>query len=148
MKTTKDLIINLKVIGKIGTGFKINTKEKYIELDDSTWYQWALRKYRGDTRYSSITKINDTVEQVKFLIRIALEEVESERIHDRYMGRTPRDFLEFIRGVLEETVKGLKNLMNTYTRDTTIYSQLEMNLFVLEKNMADIDRVFPELFNF
>jgi len=36
---------------------KINTKDKYLKLDDTTWWQGVFRWYRGDSRITMYEKI-------------------------------------------------------------------------------------------
>ena len=42
------LILNLGVLGEITEGRKINTKEKYLSLYDTSFLQGAIRWYYGD----------------------------------------------------------------------------------------------------
>ena len=76
-----DILINLKVIGKIGPGDKINTKKKHFDKDNTSWYQPFLRLYRGDSRECSINQVNCLINEANNLITVAIKSKQTFRLH-------------------------------------------------------------------
>lgn len=138
-ESTRNLFINLKVIGKLDADQKLNTKDKYICLDDSTWYQWMIRKYRGDSRDNSISKLNKIIEETKKIIDDALINISSSEKHRRYLNLNAIEFLQEFHKLLREVESGLVNLRDTYNYDTTTSSQLDMNLITIRKYIQEIE---------
>ncbi len=126
-------MINLKVLGNVGADQKINTKEQYLIVDDSVWYQSALRIYRGDSRKNTIERLNSIIDECKILIDSALNAFsKSETPMTQYLNFTPKDFLKHMLPILQKVEKGLRNLIMTYNHDTTTTTQLELyNLTIM-----------------
>lgn len=120
----------MKVIGKIQEGQKINTKNKYIELDDTTFLQPLWRFIRGDSRISMETHIHDTINASNNLIQRAVIDIENKDNKPKgiYLNRTPINFLLYFENVLEDFEKGIKNLRDTYIQDNTLSSKLEIEI--------------------
>lgn len=137
---TRNLFINLKVIGKIEAEQKLNTKDKFIGVDDSTWYQWVIRKYRGDSRENSISKINKIIEETKKITDNAFKDIHKNEKCTHLLNLTPLDFLKVLVEILKNTLNGLNNLRNTYNYDTKTSSQLEMNIIVIRKCIQEIEQ--------
>lgn len=147
----KTLFINLTAIGNIKPGYKINSKEKYLELDDSTIYQGFLRLYRGDSRQASVEKVDSIIKKTHLLVREAIKRYTSYESGDfdndeeemKYMNNnyTPLEFLEVLLPKLENAIDGITNLKDNYTSDTTITSLFDLNLLSLQKNISDIKSI-------
>lgn len=136
------LIIDLKVISKIGPGTKINTKEKYLELDDTTWWQGALRWYRGDSRQTSSDKIHTTITSCSTIINLAIQDIK-EKLSvplPMYLDSTPEEFLEIMLTNLKSAKIGLENLKDTYIHDTTLSSKLEMDISSVNRMINLIEK--------
>ena len=58
----KSIIINLKVVGQLEKGSKLNTREKFFFIDEKSWSQGMKRMYRQDDR-------NETYEKISLLIQ-------------------------------------------------------------------------------
>lgn len=139
---TKNIYINLKVLGRIEADQKLNTKESFMAVDDSTWYQWALRKYRGDSRENMIYKIDKLIDQTKNLIIFALTDEKPFENRSVYLNMTSERFLETtLQPILLNAIEGLTNLRNTYNNDTTISSKIEMNIMVLKRCLSDMENI-------
>jgi len=136
------LIIDLKVISKIGPGTKINTKEKYLELDDTTWWQGALRWYRGDSRQTSSDKIHTTINSCSTIINLAIQDL-NEKLSiplPMYLDSTPEDFLEIMLTNLKSAKIGLENLKDTYIHDITLSSKIEMDISSINRMINLIEK--------
>lgn len=143
-ETTRNLIVNLKVLSNIGAGYKMNTKGKFIELDDSTWYQWILRKYRGDTRQCSIEKLTKLMDTTKQIVENAIYDIKNNIDNDEkkatYLNLNAKEFLLLMKEELIKTKSGIENLKDTYNYDTAISSQFEMHIILINKCINDIKK--------
>lgn len=139
--TTKRLIVELGVIGKITRGYKLNTKEAFIALDNCTWYQGLLRTYRGDSRQTATGKITKIIEQAEHIIMEAIRDFGSGVKKDTYMNMNPRDFLKIFINVIKEAREGVENLKITYSQDTTVLSCLNVSLITLGNCIKETEAV-------
>lgn len=137
------LLIDLKVISKIGPGNKINTKEKYLELDDTTWWQGALRWYRGDSRQTTSDKVHITISSCSHIINAAISDfrTEPDKIVQMYLNSTPYDFLIMMRNSIKTAKVGVENLRDTYIHDTTLSSKLEFDILSIDRQVGMIDKI-------
>ncbi len=137
------LLIDLKVISKIGPGTKINTKEKYLELDDTTWWQGALRWYRGDSRQTTSDKIHTTISSCSHIINAAINDFRNEPdiIVQMYLNSTPHDFLVMMRTSLKSAKVGVENLRDTYIHDTTLSSKLEFDILSIDRQVGLVEKL-------
>jgi hypothetical protein len=136
---TKTLLINLNALGQIKPGYKLNSKEKYIELDDSTLYQGVLRMYRGDSRKASVEMVDGIVEQTELLINRAIDQKNNEEEMGIFLNGTAFQFLELIYPKIREAIVGIKNLKDNYNADTTISSKFDLNIIRLSKKQMDVE---------
>jgi hypothetical protein len=121
----KSLIINLKIIGHLKTGVKLNAREKFFELDDINWYQGLFRLYRRDDRTVTYEKITFLIKDLSELILL-----EDKKLHDTTgnMFKNRLEFNGYIFPILSEAINGLKTLTTTYKDDETFIAQLELEL--------------------
>jgi hypothetical protein len=133
-KYIQHLFVDLAVLGKVGSGYKINTKGVYLELDDSKWYQPASRWFRGDSRHSTMEKINSTIETTSLLVKEVCDYPT-----EMYMKMSSKVFLEKIYTIVKEAIAGLENLSGTYHKDITICSQLRFGILTLQQTCKDIE---------
>ena len=135
------LLTNLKVIGKIGPGFKINTKEKYIHLDDTTYWQGLLRWYRGDSRDTMYEKIHSTIISSNKVVLMAINDYNEQPnlCCPIYNDCNPTDFLGIIVDILKNSKNGLENLKDTYNSDQTLSSRLEIDILSIKNQINMIE---------
>ncbi len=102
------LLTDLNVLGKIGTGFKINTKDKFLKLDDTKWWQGALRWYRGDSRDTMYEKVHTTVNNSLRFLNLAITDLKktNNSTVSVYMNSTPENFLRILFDILKKTKVG------------------------------------------
>lgn len=132
---------NLKVIGKIGPGFKVNTKGKYLQLDDTTYWQGAMRWFRGDSRNTMYEKIHSTIYNSFTIINMAISDYR-ENPHQSsgvYQNSTPGDFLLTMSEILQQTKIGMENLKDTYDPDPTLSSRLEIDILSVRNQLSSIN---------
>jgi hypothetical protein len=126
---SKTTIINLKILGELEMGVKLNTRERYFTLDDTTWYQGLNRKWRGDTRDSTYEKVSQLVTETKELLESNEPNLEN----------TIEEFVNFMVPIIDKAKKGLRSLQETYTADKTFISQIDLEISVLERIIQKLD---------
>lgn len=131
------LLTNLKVIGKIGPGFKINTKGKYIQLDDTTYWQGFTRWYRGDSRDTMYEKIHNTIVSCNKVIMMVINDFKEDpnKVSHLYNDCTPSDFLEIMYNILRNAKNGMECLKDTYNSDPTLSSRLEIDIISVQNQI-------------
>jgi len=147
----KNLLINLKCIGKIGVGYKLNTKGSYLALDDTTSIQGCRRWYRGDSRHAAIAKIRDVVHSALNLVDECLKEQDRGEKNEvnfcqKYLRSDTISFLETFMHELEKTKIGLRNLKNTYYNDTYIDSELEIHMWHINDKIKLINNFLQKIY--
>ncbi len=166
-----DILINLKVIGKIGPGDKINTKKKHFDKDNTSWYQPFLRLYRGDSRECSINQVNCLINEANNLITVAIKSKQTFRRHcpvgavdtapqgrrnitsetDEffYKNFSPNEFLKMLWGerIIHNALTGVENLKDTYNNDSNITSRLECLITILRKNIIELEKEIKSIDN-
>lgn len=132
---------NLKVIGKIGPGFKVNTKGKYLQLDDTTYWQGATRWFRGDSRNTMYEKIHSTIHNSFTIINMAISDYRENPNQSQgiYHNTTPGDFLVTMSEILQQTKIGMENLKDTYDPDPTLSSRLEIDILSVRNQLSSIN---------
>lgn len=103
----EEIIINLKIIGKIEVNQKLITRDTYLNIEkNSIIPEWFRRWNRQDNRNEALKKINKVVdESVKLL-----SEKNSQDLRD-YMS---------------ESIKGLNHLKETYSICNQTKSRIEI----------------------
>ena len=167
-----DILINLKVIGKIGPGDKINTKKKHFDKDNTSWYQPFLRLYRGDSRECSINQVNCLINEANNLITVAIKSKQTFRRHRPvgaagrnalvrgaditsetdeffYKNFSPNEFLKMLWGerIIHNALTGVENLKDTYNNDSNITSRLECLITILRKNIIELEKEIKSIDN-
>ena len=127
MNKTKITIINLKILGELCQGVKLNTRERYFTLDDTTWYQGVYRTWRGDSRQLTYEKINELISDTRELINTYQSTGKTDDNNINNIG----DFESYMNDILNNAIKGLRSLMETYNEDKTFISQLCVELEIL-----------------
>lgn len=120
----KSLIINLKIIGKINSGEKLNTRNKYFTIDQASILQGPLRAYRRDDRNVTCEKIAILVKEVHELI----ESTDMNKVKSFGFEDETDDFNEYMKPIIEDAVKGLSNLKITYEKDNTFLAQMDLEI--------------------
>jgi len=141
-KCISKLLINLKVIGKIGPNTKVNTKGKYLQLDDTTYWQGALRWYRGDNREIMYDKIHSAIMGSSKLVFLAVNDYNKYPNIPRciYHDTVPSEFLSILFSILKQVKIGIENLKDTYVMDHTLASRIETDIFSINNQISIIER--------
>jgi len=103
----EDIIINLKIIGKIEVNQKLITRDTYLNIEkNSIIPEWFRRWNRQDDRHETLKKINKVVDSSIHLYK------ENKK--------------EDLKSYLIECIKGLNNLKETYSICNQTKSRLEI----------------------
>ena len=110
-------IINIKILGELKNGVKLNTREKHFALDDVGLFQSLKRLYRVDSRESTYEKISELVKDVHVLFNKP-KSLDMER----------DEFIKFVSKDLIKAKKGLLSLKDTYHDDKTFTAQIDVEI--------------------
>jgi len=121
---SKKIVINLKLLGELEMGVKLNTRENFFSIDDTRWDQGARRMWRGDSRNSSYEKISELVSETKNLLE---EQKESD------------EFKKFMIPILKNATKGLRSLKDTYSSDKTFLSKIDLEIETMERIIKQLE---------
>jgi hypothetical protein len=128
-KSINHLLCKLKVLSKIQSGQKIiidDAKISILECDRNRWDR-LLKWWFGENRYTMMDKLNSLYFELKDMINILSENTKKNR-----------HTLERLSNEMTAAMRGLNNLMLTYSTDKTIISQMET---ISENFKVEIDRM-------
>lgn len=136
------MFVNMKVLGKLGPGMKINTKGKYFEIDDTTWYQFAFRWFRGDNRDISFDKVQQTISQFVKLSKEAIVDYKyaNIEINEKYLDNTPEEFIKKCKHISINVIKGLGSLKDTYIHDETFCCKIDFQIESIQTLLKLIEK--------
>lgn len=118
---SKKIVINLKLLGELEMGVKLNTRENYFSIDDTRWDQGARRMWRGDSRNSTYEKVSELVSETKQMLETEIKKNNND------------EFKQFMIPILEKASKGLRSLKDTYTSDKTFLSKIDLEIETMER---------------
>ena len=136
------LIINLKVLGKISAGSKLNTKEKYLEIDKNTWGQSLVRWIRGDNRKATCDSIHTIITSASHIIQASLKAERNKLVDEKFLHMTHVELLENLHKELKKVLVGISNLKDTYIHDTTHSSKMEIEIGIVRRQIDSIEEHF------
>lgn len=128
---SKKIVINLKLLGELEMGVKLNTRENFFSIDDTRWDQGVRRTWRGDSRNSTYEKISELVSESKNLL-------EEQKDND--------EFKEFMIPILKNAVKGLSSLKDTYSSDKTFLSKIDLEIETMERMVKRLEPGYQPVF--
>jgi hypothetical protein len=115
-KTINYIISKLKVISKLQSGNKLMIEDNRInimECDKNSWDRF-IKWWLGETRQTTLDKLQSFYMEIKDVINIlATHPAENQNTLTRLSTE------------LSSSIRGLNNLMLTYSEDRTVTSQLE-----------------------
>lgn len=139
-------ILNLKMLGQIDTGTKLNTRGNEFTLDDCNIFQGIYRYYRRDDRCHTLTKIEQLVRNVQTLVNHL---IDGKNVHTVQNG-FPYITIDKIALDIENGMNGLEKLRDTYNHDKTTSTKLEIEISCLKDVLLKIkpDYKTNDVFNF
>ena len=143
------ILLNLKIIANIKEYDKIATTDKNVEIDKPAFLQGLKRALRGDSRQTTVFKINEIVEQAFAVTDEILSEECNEEINNSN-GTKQLAFKEdnshlFHRFTIElsNACRGLENLKITYKDDIPISSKIDL---LIDKIQMRVDKINKLMF--
>ena len=129
-----ELIIKLKIIGKIKENGSIRTQDNQISIDDTSWYQSLSRYYYGESRNNAIETLKNIITKSEEYVSLYLE---SSIFNLYFLNNDPSEKekeensnmctkLKSLSNELQSAKKGIINLSKTYINDAITLSQLEI----------------------
>tara|TARA_B100000902_G_scaffold382539_1_gene420307 strand:+ start:1520 stop:1915 length:396 start_codon:yes stop_codon:yes gene_type:complete len=123
-----EILINLKVLESLEINKKLITRDTYLNVEpNKTIPEFIRRWWRQDDRNETLRKIDDVIEKA---LRLRKEKDKSE-VLDPY---------------LINSIKGLRNLKQTYSlcvqtcaRLDTIISKINRNINIICESSSDLD---------
>jgi hypothetical protein len=137
-KLLYNILLNLKVLGKIKTGNKLSIVDNNISIDN-TYIQSINRWYNNNSRNETVKFLENLDEKITKKIEELLEIDNSSLFLD-----TRETLLLDLNHHLKTSIDGLRNLISTYQADELIISNLELilNNFNLKiKKISNIIKV-------
>jgi len=99
-----EVIVNLKVLGKVGKQQKIVTRDAFFNIEAKSVVPECLRRWkRGDDRNSTLVKINQLV---KAAFKLLPDQPE-------------------VKGYMMSSIQGLENLKETYSTCSQTCARLD-----------------------
>jgi len=123
-----EILINLKVLESLDINKKLITRDTYLNVEpNKTIPEFIRRWWRQDDRNETLRKIDDVIEKA---LRLRKEKDKSE-VLDPY---------------LINSIKGLRNLKQTYSlcvqtcaRLDTIIAKINRNINIICESSSDLD---------
>ena len=111
-----ELIVNLKVLGNLQKNTKIITKDKFLNIENSTFIPESIKRWiRGDNRDEIIKKIDIIVSKA-----ISYQDEKKEL--------TP---------YIQKSLSGIINLKETYSTCQLTIARLDTLIDKINKNIKD-----------
>ena len=124
-----EVLINLKVLESLEINKKLVTRDTYLNVETDKIIPVSIRRWwRQDDRNETLRKIDDVVEKA---LRLRDDDKDKNEVIDPY---------------LINSIKGLRNLKQTYSlcvqtcaRLETIISKINRNIKVILESSSDLD---------
>ena len=136
----RNLLSTLGTISKINPGDKLIVKNRNITIDNR-WIQWYRRKLDGESRYSTISFLEELYIEIKDKVNSIINNLNNSSTDDNYK------ILKSVANAIGKSYMGIKNLIITYDNDSSIVSKLE---FIIEIDIIEtyikIKKILPKEF--
>ena len=144
-----NVLVNLKVISKIGENGKISTTSvnNTIAIETENYLTPIWRFINGDSRKRAIESINDIIDNaiqisnnmIQHTCMSIYEQKDTPTTYDVTEFNKQYQSLKIISTELQNSQKGLNNLKNTYKNDATVTSQLEVLSSSVQRQIIEIE---------
>ena len=134
MESTKEVISNLKFIGQLQKGDKINTKFMYRQ-PDGIFTRFSRTFINNDNRQNALN----------FIHKIIYSSLDVLMYYERSTKTSDKAMCINIVEDLLQAKLGLSNLKLTYSEDLKFNCDLDTILQVIDSNMKDIEPKYVKL---
>lgn len=126
----EDILLQLKIISQIDKTNKITINNKSLEIDNR-YFQFFRRYCNGDSRNNTIENIDKIIKKSfdfidKTLEKEISEDIESAAPKKNYFSEENSHILQRFLLELNNSIKGLGNLKNTYQNDTSANARIDL----------------------
>jgi hypothetical protein len=135
-----DLLFELKLLSKIKKSDKLVTSGDKLGIDAGGLLQPVIRAYYGDSRSSTMDRIEKLCEHIFAFLESSLKEVNDNRglVKNVHQKNNVTEQLKQLWLEMSGAVKGLENLKITYEDDASIESQIDLCIDKLKGYIDDI----------
>lgn len=129
--TKREIIVKLETLSKIPKNGKLNFTSNDIDIYQNTWIEWVRRWSYGDGRNNTIDNLNNFFDHIILTTDDMIIYVQSKGID--YECKNKANDLSTIALALANSIIGINNLRETYSKDEKINAQLR---FICEQYIS------------
>lgn len=115
--TLDNILINLKIIGKIKAEDRLSTKKGILSFEPKGYFQFIRRWYHADSRTSAVEYIKSVVDQINEIITQKEINITSN-MNERIKNTISND--------IQHAIKGLENFKLTYKNDVSLQAKIDI----------------------
>lgn len=135
-----DIIFELKLLSKIKKSNKLLTSGDKLAIDTGGLLQPVIRSYYGESRNSTMDRIEIICNNIFSFLENALKDVNDNRglVKNIHQKNNVNEQLKQIWLEMSVAVKGLENLKITYENDASTESRIDLCIDKLKGYIDDI----------
>ena len=138
---TERILRNLSILGSISQNDKVNTNADTFAIYVPTVMRGLARMWYGEARHCNILRIQETVRNATGIVReymVDIHRMEGDNKQDFTRAMRQKQCNRIVRA-LEDAMKGLVNLQQTYRDDITMHSQISLLVSEIEDFLSIIN---------
>lgn len=125
-KLIEDTILNLKIISNIKENDKLITTKDIIEIDNPYILQGINRWYNNENRIITIQKLNDICDNTFKITEFLIKNEKENKDKNNILKDSNNEIFQSLIIEMTNSIKGIDNLKNTYSKDILISSKLDI----------------------
>lgn len=133
-----ETILNLKIISNIKENDKLITSKNIIEIDNPYMLQGINRWYNNENRIITIKKLNEICENTFKITEYLITNEKEKKDKDNILKYNNNEIFQSLIIEMTNSINGIENLKNTYSKDIPISSQLDI---LKKKMLMKIDKL-------
>lgn len=137
-KLIDDTILNLKIISNIKENDKLITTKNIIEIDNPYILQGINRWYNSENRIITIKKLNEICENTFKITEYLITNEKEKKDKDYILKYNNNEIFQSLIIEMTNSIIGIENLKNTYSKDILISSQLDI---IKKKMLMKIEKL-------
>lgn len=133
-----ETVLNLKIISNIKENDKLITSKNIIEIDNPYILQGINRWYNNENRIITIKKLNEICENTFKITEYLITNEKEKKDKDNILKYNNNEIFQSLIIEMTNSINGIENLKNTYSKDIPISSQLDI---LKKKLLMKIDKL-------
>ena len=133
-----ETVLNLKIISNIKENDKLITSKNIIEIDNPYILQGINRWYNNENRIINIKKLNEICENTFKITEYLITNEKEKKDKDNILKYNNNEIFQSLIIEMTNSINGIENLKNTYSKEIPISSQLDS---LKKKLVMKIDKV-------